>query len=105
MNNNLKTVGLLAALGALIVLVGQLLGGTNGAIIALVIAGVLNFGVYFFSDKMALAASRAVPVEESQLPEVYAIVRSLAQRASRPACDQKSAEGKRERGGEPGRSC
>ena len=53
-NNNLKTVGLLAALGAVIVLVGQTLGGTNGAIIALGIAAVLNFGMYFFSDKLAL---------------------------------------------------
>ena len=76
--NNIKTVGLLAFLGALFVVVGSMLGGTSGAVIALLIAGGMNFAMYFFSDKMALAASRAKPVEERDLPEVYGIVRRLA---------------------------
>ncbi len=83
-NNNLKTVGLLAALGAVIVLVGQTLGGTNGAIIALGIAAVLNFGMYFFSDKMALKASRARPIEEGEMPQVTSIVSKLAQMENMP---------------------
>jgi heat shock protein HtpX len=83
-NNNLKTVGLLAALGAVIVLVGQTLGGTNGAIIALGIAAVLNFGMYFFSDKVALKASRARPIQEGELPQVTSIVSKLAQMENMP---------------------
>ena len=82
--NNLKTVGLLAALGAVIVLVGQTLGGTNGAIIALGIAAVLNFGMYFFSDKLALKASRARPIEEGEMPQVTSIVSKLAQMENMP---------------------
>ena len=82
--NNFKTLVLLAGLGAVFVLVGQLLGGTNGAIIALVIAGLMNGAMYFFSDKLALRSARAVEVEEQQLPNVYSIVRSLAQRENMP---------------------
>ena len=84
MNTNLKTVAVLGLLGAVFVLVGQVLGGANGAIIALVIAAALNFGVYFFSDKMALRSARARQVEEHELPNVYSIVRSLAQRENMP---------------------
>ena len=84
MNNNVKTVAFLGLLGAVFVLVGQLLGGASGAIIALVIAALFNFGVYFFSDKMALRSARAREVEEHELPNVYSIVRSLAQRENMP---------------------
>ena len=84
MNNNLKTVGLLAGLGAIIVLVGQVLGGTSGAIIALGIAAVLNFGMYFFSDKLALKASRARPLDENEMPQVTSIVSKLAQMEGMP---------------------
>ncbi len=82
--NNLKTMMLMAGLGALLVVVGQLFGGTSGAIIALVIAGAINFGMYFYSDKLALRSAGAQPVEEHQLPNVYSIVRSLAQREGMP---------------------
>jgi heat shock protein HtpX len=84
MNNNLKTVGLLAGLGAIIVLVGQVLGGTSGAIIALGIAAVLNFGMYFFSDKLALKASHARPLDENEMPQVTSIVSKLAQMEGMP---------------------
>ncbi len=84
MKNNLKTVAFLGALGALFVLIGQVLGGPTGAIIALGIAGALNFGVYFFSDKMALRSARARAVQEHELPNVYSIVSSLAQRQDMP---------------------
>ena len=84
MRNNFKTLVLMAGLGALFVLVGQLLGGTGGAVTALVIAGLINFGMYFFSHKIALASAKAKPVEELQLPNVYQIVRSLVQRENMP---------------------
>ena len=84
MRNNMKTLVLMAGLGALFVAVGQLLGGTNGAVMALVIAGLLNFAMYFFSTKIALASARAKPVTESELPNVYSIVRSLTQRENMP---------------------
>ncbi len=81
--NNMKTVGLLAFMGALFVLIGSF-WGTNGALIALVIAGLMNFAMYFFSDRMALAAARARPIEEGQLPNVRSIVSSLAHRENIP---------------------
>ncbi|HSL25778.1 MAG TPA: zinc metalloprotease HtpX [Acidimicrobiia bacterium] len=84
MTNNLKTVGLLALLTALVWWLGYSFGGANGFWIGLIFAAVLNFVAYFFSDKMALAASRAKPVEEHQLPQVYAVVRNLAARADMP---------------------
>jgi len=84
MRNNFKTIVLMAGLGALFVFVGQLLGGTSGAVTALVIAGLLNFGMYFFSETIALKSAGAKPVEDHQLPNVYQIVRSLAQRENMP---------------------
>lgn len=82
--NNMKTVALLAFLSALVWGVFYSFGGPNGLWIGLVFAVGINFVAYFFSDKMALAASRARPVEEHELPQVYSIVRSLAHRAEMP---------------------
>jgi heat shock protein HtpX len=84
MRNNFKTLVLMATLGALFVAVGQILGGTSGATIALVIAGVMNFAMYFFSHKIALAGAKAKPIEEQDLPKVFSIVRSLTQREGMP---------------------
>ena len=84
MHNTVKTAGLMALLGALLVGAGYLLGGPQSAVIALIFAAVLNFAMYFYSDKIALRASRAVPVEEHELPDVYQIVRSLSQRENMP---------------------
>lgn len=80
--NNVKTVGLLAFMTIVLVLVAQSLD--ISATGALLIAAVFNLGAYFFSDKIALATSRARKVEEHQLPEVYAIVRRLALQADMP---------------------
>lgn len=80
--NNAKTVGLLVFLSVLVVVVANSLGASPT--FALVLAGVINLGAYFFSDKLALAASRAKPVEEHELPQVYSIVRNLALRAEMP---------------------
>jgi len=84
MRNNFKTLVLMATLGAIFVGVGQLIGGTSGAIGSLVFAGLLNFAMYFFSHKIALMSTGAKPVEENQVPNVYGIVRSLAQRENLP---------------------
>lgn len=80
--NNLKTVGLLAFMTALVVLIAQWLG--FAPITALLIAFGFNALIYFFSDRMALAASRARPVTEAELPQVYAIVRRLTQQIGMP---------------------
>lgn len=82
--NNVKTAGLMALLGAVLIGVGAALGGTSGMTIALVFAVALNFSMYFWSDKLAMKAARAKPVEEHDLPDVYTIVRALAQRTDMP---------------------
>jgi len=82
--NNLKTTALLAFLGVLFVGVGYLLGGASGGLIALGFAVVLNFGMYFYSDKLALRSAHARPVEAHELPNVHQIVSSLAQRQNMP---------------------
>ena len=84
MTNNLKTAVLLGLLGGLFVALGYALGGGSGATFALIFAVIFNFGMYFFSDKLALKAARARAVEEHEMPEVYSIVRSLAQRENMP---------------------
>ncbi len=82
--NNVKTAALLAFLGALFVAVGYLFGGEQGGLFALGFAALFNFGMYFFSDKIALAAAKAKPVDPQELPNVYSIVSSLAQRENMP---------------------
>lgn len=84
MSNWLKTTVLLALLTGLLLWLGDLLGGQQGLIMALVFAGVLNFAAYFFSDKIALAMHRAQPVDEAGAPQLYAAVAELAQRAHIP---------------------
>ncbi len=80
--NNLKTVGLLAFMTTLLWVVVIAIGGSYW--MGLAIAFGFNFLAYFFSDKMALAASRARPVTEEELPQVYAIVRRLAEQKKMP---------------------
>jgi len=82
--NNLKTVALLGLMSALVWWLGITLFDTGGFYIGLAFAVALNFFAYFFSDKMALAASRAKPVSEAELPQVYAIVRNLATQTGMP---------------------
>jgi len=84
MANTLKTVALLGLLGGMFVAVGWLFGGQQGALLALGVAVLFNFAIYWFSDKMAISAAKARPVEEHEMPEVYGIVRSLAQRMEMP---------------------
>lgn len=84
MNNRAKTVLLLGALTGLILLIGDLVGGRQGLIMAFLFAVVMNFGSYWFSDKLALWSAGAQEVSEGEAPELYRIIRSLCQRAGLP---------------------
>jgi heat shock protein HtpX len=79
----LRTWLLIAALSGLLVAIGFLLGGSF-VYLFLGIAVVMNLFGYFFSDKIALASSRAQPIAETQAPDLYADVRELTQRAGLP---------------------
>jgi heat shock protein HtpX len=81
--NTLKTYVLLAALGGILVLAGSFFG-RGGAVIGLLIGLVFVGGSYWFSDKLAIKASRARPVSEQEAPELYRIVRDLTMRANMP---------------------
>jgi heat shock protein HtpX len=81
--NNVKTVILLAVLGALFLGIGSLFG-QGGLIIGLVLGIVFVGGSYWFSDKIAVRAAGAVPVSEAEAPQLYAVVRDLTQRAKMP---------------------
>ena len=83
-NNGLKTAVLLGFMGGAILLIGQLVGGRSGLLVALVIALGVNGWAYFNSDKLALRAMRAFPVTETQAPALYGIVRELATEARQP---------------------
>ena len=82
--NRFKTMVLLATLTALLLLVGQALGGRGGLMMALVFAGVMNFVAYWWSDKIVLRMYGAQEVGAAQAPELFALVRQLAQRAQIP---------------------
>ena len=84
MTNFLKTTLLLAAMTGLLVLIGDYFGGQRGMLIAFVIAAVMNFVSYFFSDKIALALYSAQPVSREELPRLYTIVERLTQKMGYP---------------------
>ncbi len=82
--NTLKSLVLLSVLSAILVWCGGMFGGQQGAVIALVFAGVMNFASYWWSDKIVLKMYRAREVDESSAPELYGDVRELAQNAGLP---------------------
>ena len=82
--NNLKTLLLLALLTGLLVFVGRLVGGVSGMVIAFAFALIMNFGAYWFSDKIALRMAGAHEIDEADDPELFALVRQLAERANLP---------------------
>ena len=82
--NTLKPAALLGLLSALILAAGQLLGGSTGLTIALVIAPATNGIAYFSSDTIALRSMRARPVGEAEQPGMYRIVRELSTAARQP---------------------
>lgn len=82
--NTLRTAMLLAAMTALFMGVGFLIGGSGGMMIALVVAAGMNLFSYWNADKMVLSMHRAVEVDERNAPEYFAIVKGLVQRAGLP---------------------
>jgi heat shock protein HtpX len=80
----LRTGALLIVLSVLLVVAGGAIGGRGGLQIALVIAIVVNFVSYFFSDKIALRSSGAQPVTREQLPRLYQVMEGLAAKANIP---------------------
>jgi heat shock protein HtpX len=82
--NRTKTLALLAMLTALLLWAGQALAGQAGLLIALAIAGILNFGSYWFSDKIVLRMYGAQEVTEAAAPDLHALVRDLAMRGNLP---------------------
>ncbi len=84
MANQLKTTFLLAALTVLIVLIGRMFGGNQGMMIAFIFAMIMNFGSYWFSDKIVLAMYRGKELSPSDAPEIHRMVEELAQRGELP---------------------
>ena len=82
--NGIRTLILLATLTALLLWAGQALGGQNGLVFAVVLAGLMNFGAYWFSDRIVLRMYSAQKLSPAEAPELYAMVRDLALRASLP---------------------
>ena len=80
----LRTTILLASLTGLLVVIGALIGGPQTALLFLILAAALNMGAYWFSDRLALAMARAKPLEESEAPRLYQMVRDLTTRADLP---------------------
>lgn len=79
-----KTVVLLTLLTLLFVFIGGMVGGTQGMLIAFVMAGVMNFVSYFYSDTLVLRHYHAVEVSEQEAKGLYAIVKRLTQNATLP---------------------
>jgi heat shock protein HtpX len=84
MTTRIRTWLLISGLSALLVGFGALVGGTGGIVVFAVVAALFNFVMYWFSAKLALKSSRAVPLPESDAPQLHEMVRDLAQRAGIP---------------------
>jgi heat shock protein HtpX len=82
--NTLKTVFLMTLLTLLFIFIGQLVGGKQGMIVALIFAAIMNLVTYWFSDKIVLSMYRAQPVQESDNPRLYSIVRRAVTSAHLP---------------------
>ena len=82
--NRAKTWILIAALGGLFALIGYALLGPRGGWTFLLIALGINFALYWFSDRIAIASTRSKPVTEQEYPRLYAIVRELIQAENMP---------------------
>lgn len=82
--NNIKAIFLMGILSIILVTLGGAMGGARGATIFLLISLGMNLFSYFYSDKLAIKMTRSQPVSEQEAPELYAIIRRLAQRARLP---------------------
>lgn len=82
--STLRTTVLLAALTGLLLLVGDALAGRTGLTYALILAAIMNFASYWWSDKIVLAMTGARQVSPQEAPEIYEIVRRIATNATLP---------------------
>jgi heat shock protein HtpX len=82
--NTLKTAFLLTLMTLLFILVGRLVGGNQGMVVAFVFAALMNLGTYWFSDKIVLRMYRAQRVDEGTSPRLHRIVRRAASNARLP---------------------
>lgn len=82
--NRVKSVMLLTLLSLILMAIGGVVGGQNGAMTMFLISLAINFYTYWNSDKMALCAYNAQPLAESQVPELYELVRELCRKAELP---------------------
>jgi heat shock protein HtpX len=84
MDNTIKTTMLLGLLTGVLILLGRAFGGDQGMILAFIVAIAMNFGSYWFSDKIVLAMYRSRQVDETEAPELHAMVDHLSKRAGLP---------------------
>ncbi|MGH7875205.1 MAG: zinc metalloprotease HtpX [Candidatus Binatia bacterium] len=82
--NGLRTTILLALLTALVVWIGHMFGGPNGAVMALIFAGAMNFISYWFSDKIVLKMYRGQEIAANDDPELFGIIQELTVKAGLP---------------------
>jgi heat shock protein HtpX len=82
--NAIKTTFLMATMMALFLLVGYALGGKSGMTIAFVFSLIMNFGSYWFSDKIVLAMYKAQPITREQAPKFYDLIEELSKNANLP---------------------
>ncbi len=82
--NTFKTFVLLAGLAGLLVMFGRAVGGPSGAVLGMFLGLLIVGGSYWFSDKIAIKAARAVPASEAEMPEYYRIMRELTDRMGMP---------------------
>lgn len=82
--NRAKTWILIAAMGGLFALIGGAFFGQSGALTFLLIALAINFGLYWYSDRLAIASTHSKPVTEQEQPQLYRIVRELTQASGMP---------------------
>lgn len=82
--NHIKTMFLMVLLTLIMIVLGGLIAGDTGVVIAFVMAMGINFFAYWFSDRMAIAMTRSRPLEESEAPHVYQAMRELTANSNMP---------------------
>jgi len=82
--NTMKTFALMALMTALVVVIGRMLGGNGGMVVAFLFAVAMNFGSYWFSDKIVLRMYRAREVTQADAPQLTSMIQDLAGRAGLP---------------------
>ena len=84
MGNYLKTFFLLGVLSVIFITIGGFIGGEQGIITAFLFSLLMNGGMYFFSDKLALSASGAKPLDKNKYPQLYQMVEELSHKMNMP---------------------